>query len=100
MVGFPCRRHGDRRVVHDGWWMERSVTVSTDQAQWVPTERDVDDAIVTHFARFAEKRTGAEYPDYQTLWRWSVDDIEGFWATLWDYFDLGERAQPVLENAE
>ena len=80
--------------------MERSVTVSADQAQWVPTERDVDDAIVTHFARFAEKRTGAEYPDYQTLWRWSVDDIEGFWATLWDYFDLGERAQPVLENAE
>lgn len=80
--------------------MERSVTVSADQAQWVPTERDVDDAIVTHFARFAEKRTGAEYPDYQTLWRWSVDDLQGFWATLWDYFDLGERAQPVLENAE
>ncbi|PRC43904.1 acetoacetate--CoA ligase, partial [Mycobacterium sp. ITM-2017-0098] len=79
--------------------MERSVTVATDEAQWVPTDQDVADARVTDFTRFVEKRTGSTLPDYHALWQWSVNDIEGFWAALWDYFDLGERAQPVLEHA-
>lgn len=79
--------------------MERSVTVGG-QPQWVPTDADVADARVTAFARFVERRTGASLPDYQTLWQWSVDDIEGFWAALWDYFDLGERAEPVLAHPE
>jgi len=26
--------------------------------------------------------------DYQSLWQWSVDDIETFWASLWDYFEI------------
>lgn len=80
--------------------MERSVTVDTGEAQWMPTDQDVADARVTDFARFVEKRTGKALSDYHALWRWSVDDIEGFWETLWDYFDLGEHAQPVLADAE
>ncbi len=22
------------------------------------------------------------------MWRWSVDDLEGFWGSLWDYFGI------------
>ena len=80
--------------------MERPLTATTDAPQWVPTEDDVNGARVTDFARFAERRTGGDYPDYRALWQWSVDDIEGFWSTLWDYFDLGERGSTVLESAE
>ena len=25
---------------------------------------------------------------YDALWRWSVDDLRGFWGSIWDYFDL------------
>lgn len=74
--------------------MERSVT----DPQWTPTERDVDEAQVTEFARFAEKRSGVDFPDYAALWRWSVDDVEQFWAALWDYFDLGPRGDTVLTD--
>ncbi|HEY9266898.1 MAG TPA: acetoacetate--CoA ligase, partial [Mycobacterium sp.] len=66
--------------------------------QWVPTDRDIADARVTDFARFAERRTGSAFPDYHALWRWSVEDIDGFWATLWDYFEVGDRGPTVLEN--
>lgn len=79
--------------------MERSVTVTV-TPQWTPTPQDVEDAIVTDFARFAEQRTGATFPDYHALWQWSVGDVEGFWAALWDYFELGDRAEHVLENPE
>jgi acetoacetyl-CoA synthetase len=26
--------------------------------------------------------------NYHALWQWSVDDIEAFWASLWDYFQI------------
>lgn len=68
--------------------------------QWTPTEQDVDSAIVTDFARFVARRTGTQFPDYHALWQWSVDDIEGFWAALWDYFELGQRPGRILEVAE
>ncbi|WNG87032.1 acetoacetate--CoA ligase [Mycobacterium sp. ITM-2016-00317] len=78
--------------------MERAVTVTT-EPQWVPTDEDITGAQVTAFARFAEQRTGKTFADYQALWRWSVEDVEGFWGALWDYFELGEHSG-VLEGSE
>lgn len=68
--------------LHEGRRTECSVKATTDEPQWVPTQRDIADARVTHFARFAEKRTGAAFPDYEALRQWSVDEIESFWAVL------------------
>jgi acetoacetyl-CoA synthetase len=45
------------------------------------------------------------HADYEALWRWSVDDLEGFWAAVWEDFGvdgsyeavLGSRAMPGAE---
>src|SRR5215211_2080130 len=46
------------------------------------------------------------FTDYEELWRWSVSDLEGFWGSLWKWFDvqgsefervLGRRAMPGAE---
>jgi acetoacetyl-CoA synthetase len=68
--------------------------------QWEPTEADIAKARVTDFGRFVSQRTGVSVPDYQALWRWSVDEPGPFWAALWDYFDLGDRPATVLESAQ
>jgi acetoacetyl-CoA synthetase len=68
--------------------------------QWEPTDRDVADARVTDFARFVRQRTGLPVPDYRSLWQWSVDDPAAFWAALWEYFEVGDPPEQVLENAE
>ncbi|MEY2515136.1 MAG: acetoacetyl-CoA synthetase, partial [bacterium] len=31
---------------------------------------------------------GVQTASYDELWRWSVDDIERFWASIADYFDV------------
>ncbi len=31
---------------------------------------------------------GLAFDDYQALWRWSVTDLDAFWQSMWDYFDL------------
>lgn len=74
--------------------MERAVT----EPQWVPTEADIAGARVTDFARFVQQRTGVEVSDYQALWRWSVDDLAGFWGALWEYFDLGDAPADVIAD--
>jgi acetoacetyl-CoA synthetase len=76
------------------------MTHAVDVPQWQPTERDIADARVTDFARFVQQRTGAPMTDYQSLWRWSVDDPSAFWGALWEYFELGAPPDRVLDDAE
>src|SRR6266511_1270504 len=33
------------------------------------------------------------FADYHALWRWSVAEIDEFWASLWDWFEI-EAARP------
>ena len=35
----------------------------------------------------AEQR-GLQFDDYDALWRWSVTDLDAFWQSIWDCFDL------------
>jgi acetoacetyl-CoA synthetase len=50
----------------------------------------------SHMARFMAERGAA---DYDTLWRWSVEDLEGFWAAIWERFDVGGTFDRVLADA-
>ena len=57
-----------------------------------PAERLRDSAM----ARLMADRGAA---DYDALWRWSVEDLEGFWGLIWErYGELGEHG-PVLADA-
>ncbi len=76
------------------------MTQAVDVPQWQPTESDIADARVTDFARFVQQRTGAPMADYRSLWQWSVDDPAAFWGALWEYFELGDPPDRVLDNAD
>src|SRR5215207_7900287 len=64
---------------------------------WEPSPDRVEGALITHFAR----AVGREGP-YEELWRWSVDDLEGFWAAVWDFFAVqaSEPYECVLARRE
>ena len=36
---------------------------------------------------------------YDELWRWSVDDLEGFWAAIWERFGVDSAYDAVLPDA-
>ncbi len=69
---------------------------------WTPPPDRVERATIGRFAR----EVGRE-GDYAELWRWSVEDVEGFWAAVWEFFDvqastpyervLGRREMPGTE---
>jgi acetoacetyl-CoA synthetase len=66
----------------------------TADPQWVPTESDVRDAVVTDFARFVARRHSVRVDDYQALWRWSIADPAAFWQDVWDYFEFRSATDP------
>ncbi|AGB26002.1 acetoacetyl-CoA synthase [Mycobacterium sp. JS623] len=76
------------------------MTPAVDVPQWQPTDSDIADARVTDFAEFVHNRTGPALPDYQSLWQWSVDDPATFWGALWEYFELGDPPDRILDNDE
>src|SRR4051795_2088812 len=47
--------------------------------------------------RFMRERGFANYDE---LWRWSVEDLDGFWGALWDRYDIGKRGPNVLVSRE
>jgi acetoacetyl-CoA synthetase len=52
---------------------------------------------MTEYIRWLESERGLDFGgDYHALWRWSVDDLEAFWASIWDHF--GVRASAGYET--
>lgn len=40
------------------------------------------------FQTWLDETRGRKFPSYADLWEWSVNDLDGFWSSVWDYFDL------------
>ena len=56
---------------------------------WEPSEELVERATITRFASWVAETRGVDVAgDYHALWRWSVEDVEGFWAAIWEFFDV------------
>ena len=74
---------------------------------WTPAPDRIRRANVTALADWLARERGRQLADYRALWRWSVEDLEGFWQALWDYFGiessaphtrvLGRRSMPGAE---
>ena len=55
---------------------------------WRPTPEFARRSRIADFARFVAGRRGADFgdpPDYDQLWRWSVEHLDRFWADLADW---------------
>jgi acetoacetyl-CoA synthetase len=63
---------------------------------WEPNTEDAERVEMTRFMRWAGERRGRPFTDYSELWRWSVDDLEDFWASIWEF--CGVRASRPYER--
>ena len=55
---------------------------------WEPTAPARARANITRYLSWLQKRTGRVFSTYDELWRWSVTDLEGFWASIWEFFGV------------
>jgi acetoacetyl-CoA synthetase len=64
------------------------VTAGPAEKLWDPPAELVERARMTEYMRWLEAERDLRFSGYHDLWRWSVDDLEGFWASIWDFFDV------------
>jgi acetoacetyl-CoA synthetase len=57
---------------------------------WKPPADVLDTSRIGHYLRWL----GRDTMTYHELWRWSVQDLPGFWRSIWEYFDVIAHAQP------
>jgi acetoacetyl-CoA synthetase len=96
--------HGRGAGLKSGF--SRMSTVKEGDLLWRPGAERVEQANLTHYLNWLAER-GRRFDSYTELWQWSIDDLEGFWGSLWEYFDilasrpyervLGKRTMPGAE---
>ena len=40
------------------------------------------------YQNWLRETRGLSFADYDALWRWSTSDLDAFWQSIWDYFEL------------
>jgi acetoacetyl-CoA synthetase len=55
---------------------------------WRPSAERVERAAMTRYMRWLERERGVATSSYDDLWRWSVAELEDFWASIWQFFDV------------
>jgi acetoacetyl-CoA synthetase len=63
---------------------------------WEPSEQERERAEMTRFMCWTGERRGRPFRDYGELWSWSVDELEDFWAAVWEF--CGVRASRPYER--
>lgn len=55
---------------------------------WRPSPEQIERANLTHYMAWLKEQKGLAFDSYNDLWQWSVDEVESFWESLWNYFDI------------
>ena len=55
---------------------------------WLPDPDQTPRPQIADFTDFANHRTGQTMAGFDELWQWSVNDLDGFWGAVWDFFDV------------
>lgn len=55
---------------------------------WTPTSETVVNANLTKFISWLHETNDLDFQTYGALWRWSVTELEAFWAAWWEYMGV------------
>ncbi|WP_313818624.1 acetoacetate--CoA ligase [Cupriavidus sp.] len=76
------------------------MTVASGKLMWTPSANFVESSQLAAFITWLRRERGLAFDDYDSLWRWSVTDIEAFWDAIRVYFDVhfDTPAERVLDR--
>jgi acetoacetyl-CoA synthetase len=73
------------------------VSAAAPEKLWEPPAELAERSRLREYMRWLASERDLDFADYDELWRWSVDDLEGFWSSIWDFF--GVQADGEFERA-
>ncbi len=67
---------------------------------WTPSDERVADTTLAAYERWLHDSRGLTFGSYEDMWRWSVAEIDEFWRTIVEYFEVrfGAGGETVLDD--
>ena len=67
---------------------------------WEPSKKWIKNAEVTHFIELVNKKFKKNIKGAKELYQWSIDNIEDFWAVMWDFGGIiaSQKYDKVVED--
>ena len=69
---------------------------------WRPSEDRIKSSNMYAFMQAVNEKFNKNFATYEELYQWSVDNLEDFWALMWDFVGVkaSQPYQTVIENPE
>src|SRR3954447_1466661 len=67
-----------------------------EQIVWQPSAEGIEAARLARYGRWLQQERGRSFTSYAELRQWLVDDLEGFWSSIWEF--SGVRASAPYES--
>lgn len=64
---------------------------ATTEPLWRPSAERVAEAQITGFLNWLSSSKKLNFTHYESLWTWSTEHPEDFWAAIWEYFKVETR---------
>ncbi len=55
---------------------------------WEPSEETKQQSTLMRYIQWLESTKGLKFHTQEELWEWSVNNLEDFWASIWDFFHI------------
>lgn len=65
---------------------------------WTPRPDQIEPTRLAAYMRWLAAERDLSFDSYEALWAWSVNEIDAFWQSIWDFFEVQAdgSAVPVL----
>jgi acetoacetyl-CoA synthetase len=82
------------------WHLAVSAAIAEGDLLWSPSDNFKERSHLAEYMRWLSAHHGRAFDTYDQLWRWSVADLEAFWASIVEFFDVqfAQSAERILGN--
>ncbi|MHA1907150.1 MAG: acetoacetate--CoA ligase, partial [Candidatus Thorarchaeota archaeon] len=64
------------------------------QPLWKPSKSTIENANITQFIEQVNSKHDLSISDYDGLYKWSIENIEDFWAMVWEFGNVQAYREP------
>ncbi len=87
--------------MNSAFFAQMNMKAITDGAVlWTPTEEHIQRSNIKRYMNWLKEKKGLSFETHRQLWNWSVEQLEEFWESVWEYCEV-KSATPyrcVLEE--
>lgn len=55
---------------------------------WNPTTESKKGSEIVKYMNWLREKRNLNFATYEKLWEWSVNEIEEFWSSIWEYYEV------------